>query len=43
METAAISNIDSGKLPAAIWDLPRPKDNSGLALDALLKERDEAR
>jgi prevent-host-death family protein len=43
LERAGLANIGSGKLPAAIWDLPRPKDNRGLALDALLKERDEDR
>ena len=43
LERAGLVNIGSGKLPVAIWDLPRPKDSRGLTLDALLKERDEAR
>lgn len=43
LERAGLVNIGAGKLPPGFWDLPRPKDNRGLALNALLQERDEAR
>ena len=43
LERAGLVNIGTGKLPQGIWDLPRPKDNKGLALEALLKEREETR
>ncbi len=43
LERAGLVNIGKGKLPPDIWDLSRPKDKKGLALDALLKEREESR
>ncbi|MBW2208721.1 MAG: type II toxin-antitoxin system prevent-host-death family antitoxin [Deltaproteobacteria bacterium] len=43
LERAGLVNIGTGKLPPGFWDLTRPKDNRGLALNALLEEREEAR
>lgn len=43
LEKAGLARIGSGKLPAGFWDMPRPKDKKGLALNALLSEREEGR
>lgn len=43
LERAGLIRIGTGKLPAGFWDMPRPKDKKGLALKALLKEREEGR
>lgn len=43
LERAGLVNIGTRRLPPDIWDLPRPKDERGLALDALLEEREETR
>ncbi len=43
LERAGLIKIGTGKLPPHFWELPRPKDPEGLALKALLKEREEGR
>ncbi len=43
LERAGLVKIGAGKLSPGIWDLPRPKDDKGLVLEALLKEREETR
>lgn len=43
LEKAGLVRIGTGKLPAGFWDIPRPKDKKGLALSALLREREEGR
>lgn len=43
LERAGIVKIGAGKLPKGFWDIPRPRDSKGLALSALLKEREEGR
>lgn len=43
LEKAGLVRIGTGKLPAGFWDMPRPKDKKGLALNALLREREEGR
>ena len=43
LERAGLVTIGTGQLPQEIWDLQRPKDNKGIALAALLKEREETR
>lgn len=43
LERAGLIRKGTGKLPSDFWDLCRPKDREGLALKALLKEREEAR
>ena len=41
MERAGLIRLGTGKLPEGFWKLPRPKDPKGLALKALLEEREE--
>lgn len=43
LEKAGLVRIGSGKIKADFWNLPRPKDKKGLALKALLEEREEDR
>lgn len=43
LEKAGLVRIGAGKLPASFWNMPRPKDKNGLALSALLREREEGR
>jgi len=43
LEKAGLVRIGSGKIKAGFWDLPRPKDEKGLALRALIEERQEER
>jgi hypothetical protein len=43
LEKAGLVRIGSGKIKANFWDLPRPKDKKGLALRALIEEREEDR
>lgn len=43
LEKAGLVRIGTGKLPAGFWDIPKPKDKKGLALSALLREREEGR
>ena len=43
LERAGLARIGKGLLPAAFWTRTRPKDMKGLALDSLLKEREEGR
>ncbi len=40
LESQGIIKRGRGKLPKAFWDWPRPKDPEGLALKALLEERE---
>jgi prevent-host-death family protein len=42
LEQAGLARIGTNKLPKDFWDRPRPKDKKGLALNGLLKEREEA-
>ncbi len=41
MERAGLIRLGTGKLPEGFWDWPRPEDPKGLALKALLEEREE--
>ena len=43
LERAGLARIGKSSLPADFWTLPRPKDRKGLALQNLLKEREEGR
>lgn len=43
MEQQGLLTRGSGKLPKDFWDLPRPKDPSGLVMKAVLREREEGR
>ena len=43
LERAGLVRIGSGVLPEGFWDRPRPGDPEGLALSALLMEREEGR
>jgi len=43
LERAGLARIGKPSLPPGFWGLPRPKDRSGAALKALLKEREEGR
>lgn len=43
LERAGLVRIGMRKLPSDFWDIPRPKDKKGLALNALLKEREKGR
>ena len=43
LERAGLAKIGTEKLPADFWRLPRPKNKEDLALNALLKEREESR
>lgn len=43
LEKAGLAHIGSGKIKAGFWDLPRPKDKKGLALKALIEDREEDR
>ena len=43
LERAGLAKIGTGRLPSHFWRLHRPKDTKGLALSALLKEREETR
>ena len=38
MEKKALIKLGSGKLPKAFWKMPRPKDQQGFVLRALLEE-----
>ncbi len=40
LERAGLIKRGTGKLPKDFWDWPRPKDPEGLALKALLEERE---
>ena len=41
MERAGLIRLGTGRLPEGFWKMPRPKDPKGLALKALLDEREE--
>ena len=43
LEKAGLVRIGAGRLPADFWNMPRPKDKKGRALNALLREREEGR
>lgn len=43
LEKAGLVRIGSGRIKAGFWDLKRPKDEKGLAIKALLEEREEGR
>jgi prevent-host-death family protein len=43
MEKQGLIKLGSGKLPKEFWAMPRPQDPDGLALKALLEEREEGR
>ena len=43
MERAGLLKLGSGKIPEAILNTPGPDDTDGLALKALLDEREEGR
>lgn len=43
LEKAGLVRIGSGKIKADFWNLPRPKDAKGLAIKALIKERENGR
>ncbi len=41
LEKAGLVRIGRGTIKADFWNLPRPKDKKGLALRALIEERQE--
>jgi len=41
LEKAGLVRIGSGRIKGGFWDLPRPKDEKGLVLKALIEEREE--
>jgi prevent-host-death family protein len=43
LERAGLAKIGKGTLPADFLSTPRPNDRQGLALKALLEEREEGR
>jgi len=43
LERAGLVHIGSGKIPREFWQHPRAEDAEGLALRALLEEREESR
>ncbi len=43
MEQQGLLTRGSGKLLEDFWELPRPKDPSGLVMKAVLQEREEGR
>jgi len=43
LEKVGLVRIGSGRIKAGFWDLERPKDGKGLAIKALLEEREEGR
>ncbi len=43
MERAGLIRLGTGRLPEDFWKMPRPKDPKGLALKALLEERERGR
>lgn len=43
LERAGLVKIGTGKLSSDFWKIHRPKDKKGLALNALLKEREKGR
>jgi len=43
LEKAGLVRIGSGRIKTNFWDLPRPKDEKGRALKALIGEREEER
>jgi prevent-host-death family protein len=43
LERAGLARIGSGRLPSGFWRWTRPKDIAGLALRALLEDREKGR
>lgn len=43
LERGGLARIGTGRLPREFWNTPRLKDRKGLALKALLAEREESR
>jgi prevent-host-death family protein len=43
MQKQGLIRLGSGKLPKDFWAMPRPEDPEGLALKALLEEREAGR
>jgi len=43
LERAGLARIGKSSLPKGFWAMPRPKDKKGLALQTLLKDREEGR
>ena len=43
LERVGLARVGKGQLPKGFWDRPRPGDPEGLALRALLAEREEGR
>jgi len=43
LERAGLARIGKSALSVDFWTLPRPKDKKGLALQNLLREREEGR
>jgi prevent-host-death family protein len=43
LERAGLARIGKSSLPASFWSLPRPRNKKGLALKALLNEREDGR
>jgi len=43
LERSGLIRFGSGVINKRFWELPRPKDPKGLALNALLEEREEWR
>lgn len=41
LERAGLARIGSGRLPVGFWDRPRPRDDDGAVLRALIDEREE--
>jgi len=43
LERAGLARIGKSSLSSGFWSLPRPKDKKGVALKAMLTEREEGR
>lgn len=41
LERRGLVKLGEGKIPKDFWEMPRPRDSKGLALKALLDEREE--
>ena len=41
LERAGLVRVGTGRIPDDFWDLKRPRDAKGRAVDALLREREE--
>ncbi|MBS3909151.1 MAG: type II toxin-antitoxin system prevent-host-death family antitoxin [Actinobacteria bacterium] len=43
LEKQGLIKLGHNRLPDGFWDMPRPLDKKGIALKALLEEREESR